>query len=48
MAGVLLGPYAAIPAAVGSGLADLLGYGYYLLRRDKLLEMPAKNLEKTT
>ena len=29
MAGVLLGPYAAIPAAVGSALADLLGYPQY-------------------
>ena len=31
MAGVLLGPYAAIPAAVGSGLADLLGYPQYAI-----------------
>ena len=40
------GVWVSIP--IGWVLADLLGYGYYLLRRDKLLEMPAKNLEKTT
>ena len=41
-----VGIWLAIP--IGWVLADLLGYGYYLLRRDKLLEMPAKNLKKTT
>lgn len=41
-----VGVWVSIP--IGWVLADLLGYGYYLLRRDKLLEMPAKNLEKTT
>ena len=41
-----VGVWVSIP--IGWVLADLLGYGYYLLRRDKLLEMPAKNLKKTT
>lgn len=32
LAGILFGPYAAIPAAIGSGLADLLGgYAQYAL-----------------